>query len=790
MTIGGKTTVLWQTVVRLSLLLPLALSISACYSRPFFDKPVPPAAPAPEQALPAETGRPAPGQPVDESPAERQRIAGGVYPGTDTFIRRGAPPAAAVVRMPAGEVTLNFVDADLREVVKAILGDTLGANYVMDPQVQGTVTLQTSQPVAGSSLVSVLESLLAVNNATLVQSDGIYKIVPADQGVRGSGGIRSSLPHATQAPGAQVMAVPLRYVSATEMEKVLAPFAPPGGVLRVDPRRNLLVIGGSRSDVASMLDVIETFDVDWLAGMSFGLFPVKSTTAKTMVEELEKVFGDQAEGPLANVVRFVPIERLNAVLVISSRSQYIDRARTWVSRLDIGEGEKVRLYVYYCENSRAEDLAQVLGSIFGQPEQARPAAQVAPGLRGRTVGGRMGGLGGGAGSAFGGRGGFSGGFGGQGMGGGLLGGGLGGQTLGGGGLGGGLGGGGLGGQTLGGQSPLTGQGMMGAAPGAGGEAAQVAASTESLRIVADRVKNALVIQAKPSDYRTIEAAIKKLDITPLQVLIEATILEVRLNDALQYGVEWYFKFGGGNQAVWSNFSPSPNRIQPSFLNDSGAVASTFPGFSYILSPQNNVKAVVNALDTVSDVNVISSPQIFVLDNQSAQIMVGDSVPITTQSGQSIISANAPIVNSIEYRDTGVILEVIPRVNAGGLVTMEISQEVSNVSPATQNTSAQQQTPTINQRVVTSTASVQSGETVALGGLITDDRRNTSSGLPFLSRLPIIGWLFGTKSDTAARTELLVLITPRVVGSADQARQVTQELRSRLRTVAPLEERIR
>ena len=336
-------------------------------------------------------------------------------------------------------------------------------------------------------------------------------------------------------------------------------------MLRVDPRRNLVVIGGSRSDVASMLDVIETFDVDWLAGMSFGLFPVKSTSAKTMVEELEKVFGDQAEGPLANVVRFVPIERLNAVLVISSRSQYIDRARTWVSRLDIGEGEKVRLYVYYCENSRAEDLASVLGSVFGQAEQGRPTAQVAPGLRGRTTGGRMGGLGGGAGSAFGGRGGSSGGFGGQGMGGGLLGGGLGGQTLGGGGLGGQtLGGGGLGGQTFGGGG-IGGQSPTG--PGAGaGEAAQVAASTESLRIVADRVKNALVIQAKPSDYRTIEAAIKKLDITPMQVLIEATILEVTLNDTLRYGVEWYFKFGGGNQAVLSNGTVGPYSADQSCTN--------------------------------------------------------------------------------------------------------------------------------------------------------------------------------------------------------------------------------
>ena len=175
--------------------------------------------------------------------------------------------------MPSGEVTLNFVDADLREVVKAILGDTLGANYVMDPQVQGTVTLQTSQPVPGPSLVSVLESILTVNNAALVQSDGIYKIVPADQGIRGTGGVRTSLPPATQAPGAQVLAVPLKHVSAIEVEKILTPFAPPGGILRVDPRRNLVMIGGSRSDVASMLDVIETFDVDWLCRNVFRPLP-------------------------------------------------------------------------------------------------------------------------------------------------------------------------------------------------------------------------------------------------------------------------------------------------------------------------------------------------------------------------------------------------------------------------------------------------------------------------------------------------------------------------------------
>jgi general secretion pathway protein D len=748
---GGNATTLWGAVVRLSLCFLLALSSSACYPRPFFDKPPPAPGAAPEQPAPAEFAPAEAGQPAVEGPAEKRAQIGGVYHGTDTFIRRGAPPGPAVVKTPSGEVTLNFVDADLREVVKAILGDTLGANYVMDPQVQGTVTLQTSQPVPGSSLVSVLESILAVNNAALVQSDGMYKIVPADQGIRGSGAVRSALPPATQAPGTQVLAVPLKYVSATEVEKILAPFAPPGGVLRVDPRRNLVVIGGSRSDVASMHDVIETFDVDWLAGMSFGLFPVNSTSAKTMVEELEKIFGDQAEGPLAGVVRFVPIERLNAVLVISPRSQYIDRAQTWISRLDVGEGETARIYVYYCENSRAEDLAKVLGQLFGQQppaEQARPAAQVAPGLEGVTLQGRQGGPGEGGSP--------------------LMGTSRGAPT-----------------------NPSSPAPTGGAATQGGGEGVQIGGGSEAVKIIPDKVKNALVIQAKPSDYRTVESALKKLDILPLQVLLEATIFEVTLNDALRYGVEWFFKFGE-NKFVFTNLPPpagfTRQNPEPGILNFLGDV----PGFAYVATPtDSSVKAILTALDQVSDVNVISSPQVFVLDNQTAKLEVGDEIPVTTRTlATPLATADFATSNSVEYRQTGIILEVTPRVNAGGLVTMEISQEVSAPVNSPVDTTLTGQTPTISNRRVQTTAAVQGGETVALGGLISDTRENRSQGVPFLSRLPLIGWLFGRKDETAVRRELLVLITPRVVGNTDQARQVTQELRSRLRTVAPLEQRLR
>jgi general secretion pathway protein D len=307
------------------------------------------------------------------------------------------------------------------------------------------------------------------------------------------------------------------------------------------------------------------------------------------------------------------------------------------------------------------------------------------------------------------------------------------------------------------------------APGAGG-----VPGVGPVRIIADKVKNALVILATPRDYRTMQSTIRKLDTVPLQVLVEATILEVRLNDALRYGVEWFFKFGGSNQV---SFSTLPT----------GAVAPLFPGFSYLATPtQDSVRVVVNALDEVSDVNVISSPQVFVLDNQTASIQVGDQVPIATRSLVSVDNPDS-ITNSIEYRDTGVILNVTPRVNTGGLVTMEVAQEVSDV---VETTSSTLDSPTIQTRRVESTVSVQSGQTVALGGLIRDSRTNGSTGVPYLSRIPVIGWLFGVKEDSADRTELLVLITPRVVANQDESRKVTEELRGRIRAVQPLEERIR
>ena len=743
---------------------------------------------------PIETSFSTPRPQVETAPEVGRRM-GDFVPGTSVFAKPSAPGRVSVEGTAQGQVSLNFVDADVREVVRAVLGDALGASYAIDPSVQGTVTLRTSRPVPRSELLGILEDILAFNNAGLVEADGIYKVVPADRAMR-SGVRPSGLARGGALPtGAGAVVVPLRYVSAAEMKEVLQPFASPGAVVRVDTARNLLVLSGTRGEVEQLLDVISTFDVDWLGGMSFAVLPVQTADPETVVSELEEVFGNPETGPLANVVRFVPIARLSAILVISARPVYLERAKQWIERLDYGDEQVARIFVYYCENSRASDLGEVLSEIF-QPGAAAARRELAPGLTPTQIGGRAQRQGGRQLPSFG-RGG---------AGAGTTGAGTTGQgttglgTMGQGGLGqGGLGQGGLGQGGLG-AAAATGEGetatgrQRGAATGLGGQttarqrqqagalANPFAAQAEEevnlgvapIRIIADDVKNALVILATPKDFRKVEAALKKLDVTPLQVLVEATILEVVLNDALRYGVEWFFK-SGNNEIAFSARS----------LAEGALTAPVLPGFSYFLQT-SDIRLIVNALDTVTTVNVLSAPQLFVLDNETATLQVGDQVPISTQSSQSTISADAPIVNSVEYRDTGVILAVTPRVNSGGLVTLDVVQEVSNVDQTTtSNISTLQNSPVIAQRRLESTVAVQSGGTVALGGLIRDSQSASSSGLPFLSRIPFIGWLFGQRADASERTELLVLLTPRVVSNTEEATRLTDEVKRRMTNLFPV-----
>jgi general secretion pathway protein D len=701
------------------------------------------------EALTPTTAPPAqPAAPIPLAQPEPPDMAPLVERGTGQFVR--PPPnrsRASILRNAAGEVTLNVVDADLREVVRLVLEDTLGVNYIIDPAVGGTITVQTSQPVRAEDVPAMLDAILRVNGATLIQVDDLFKVVPLDQALTSA-----PAPDIHPLPGAgrqgfSILVVPVRFVSAAELATLLEPFVPPGGSLQVDAERNLLLLAGTAQDLATLTDLVAMFDVDWLEGMSFGLFPLEFARPTSLVAELDQVFALEA-GPVSGVVRFVPIERLNAVLVLSSQPAYLGRAETWIRRLDqAGEAGEPQVFVYPVQNGRAADLAEVLGEIFNVPSAAvGPEDLLAPGLEPAEISSSL-----------------------------------------------------FGREETGTETeaepaeprrsrasperPATLQPGRAPSRPSGLQPAPSEGPPPDIRIIADATTNSLVIWAAPREYRKIRRALEQLDILPLQVLIEATVAEVTLIDDLRYGVEWFIRSGD------FSFTLS-QRLAPGGLADATRlVAGRFPGFSALFAG-TDVRVVLNALEQVTDVNVVSSPHLLVLDNQTARLQVGDQVPITVQQATAVTDPDAPIVNSIELRDTGVILSVTPRVNVSGVVILELQQEVSNVVQSETRTSSEQATPTISTRQISSTVAIRSGETIVLGGLIQDNQNRSTSGLPFLSRLPIVGALFGTRGRSVNRTELLVLLTPRVIRDTEDARAITGELRRRLRSVAPFDGRPR
>jgi general secretion pathway protein D len=694
--------------------------------------------PLAQQALGPDPGKEAlSGQTAEEAP----RQASGLlqpeyYPGTGALVRSTGSATAEAPVSDDGHVSLNFASADIREVIDVVLGDTLNLNYIIDPRVQGTVLARTSEPLKREDVIPALENILALNGAALKLVDGLYHVIPLREASRKLGLPQSALTARQRAHGFTITVIPLRYTSAAAFHQMAASLIPPDRVFLPDPSRNLLIFAGTGTEANDLLEFVRLFDVNWMSGMSYALFPATVADVTVLTSELEQLFLDERTGRLQDLIRFIPIKRMNAILVISPQQAYIEDAGRWIERLDRGETSTARrIYVYYVQNSRSADLAEILSQVFEQSNvESTPGLTdvIAPGLTPVSLSSSATGV----------------------------------SVL----------------TTADAAEPETEAGPEASTRsyGSGGPATDTGASSivgalvsesGNVRIIADERNNALVILATPSEYRMIEATLHRLDLVPLQVLIEATIAEVTLVDELKYGLQWFFT-QGDFAATFSDLN-------------SGLVSSAFPGFSAVFD-SNDARVILNALTAVTDIEVISSPQLMVLNNQSALLNVGDSVPITTQTSQQT-TGDAAIVNSVEYRDTGVILEITPRVNTSGLVVLDIIQEVSD---AVETETSSIDSPTITVRRVESIVAVHSGETVALGGLIRDRRTDEVTGIPLLSDIPILGNLFKTTGEEVRRTELLILITPWVVRNLEDARAVTKELRQRLTGFDELEQRIR
>jgi general secretion pathway protein D len=657
-----------------------------------------------------------------------------VYPGTGQLVGGPTPPTASTTPATATQngIQLAFSDVDINQVVASVLGEALGLNYSIDPTVKGTMSLRSSRALSPEELLPSLEAALRMQDLALVLVKDTYHVVPMKDAPRRVPSF--SPPSDRKQPGFSIQVTPLEFTSAVEMEKILQPFAPPGGVMKVDAARNLLVLAGTSQELATMLDVVKTFDVDWLAGMSYGFFGLNYVDAKTVETELSEIFADP-KSPLAGVVRLVPLPRLNTILVITPQPKYLQSVETWIKRLDIGgTSAGRRIYVYDVQNGRAEDLARSLNHILSLPTVGDDTAQTRSGYTSATAGSQTG-LG--FGSGFG-----SGASSNLGLGSGLN------SSVG-----------------MSGTLGLTGPAALGPSNSTSSGYQNGSAKAGDLRIVANNDSNSLLVLATPAEFSVIEAALLRLDAPSRQVLIEASLAEVTLTDQLRYGVQWAYNGKKG----------------PITLSDAsnGQVTQSFPGLSFLFTGSTDISAVLNALESVTKVRVISSPKLVTLNNHEASLQVGDQVPVTTQSAISTSTSGAPIVNSVQMRDTGVILQVTPRVNKNGLVQLDISQEVSNSVPTT---TSNIDSPTIQERKLTSTVVVKNGDTVALGGLITESISKSKSGVPYLAKVPLLGALFRDTNDTTTRTELILLITPRVMRDDAEFQNVMDDLRNEFQSL--------
>lgn len=655
-------------------------------------------------------------------------------PGTGQVIntRVAATPPPSLDQ--PGEATFNFEGEPVHAVVKVILGDLLQQNYVIAPGVQGQVTLATPRPVNAAQALGLLEMVLGWNNARLVWMDGRYNVLPTDQAVPGNLAPRTG--GAGDARGYEVRAVPLQYISANEMKKVLDPYARPNAVLSVDNARNMIVLAGTRAELQNYLRTVEIFDVDWLAGMSVGVFPLLSAEADDVVQELEAVFGPDGGTPVSGMFRFMPLQGRNAVLVITPQAKYLKEAKTWIERLDAGGGEGSRLYTYEVLYMKATDLAEQLSQVFGggysaSSGQADGGVSLMPGLepvRLRSINTPAPDAADPAARA---------------------------------------------------ENAQQASARAGAAAGGRDAAGGIAVgNADDVSVSAVEESNALLVRATPSQWESIRRTIERLDVMPMQVHIEAQVVEVQLTGKLSYGVSWFFE-----NEVPADFGDASGRwgdIGGSIGSQGEAgtgLAWTFLG--------RNAAAVITALDDASDVRVLSTPSVVVRNNAEAKLDVGTKIPVNSTSFNPILGegSGTGTYTQVQYLDTGVILTVKPRISRDGMVFMEIDQEVS--SPGAVRANDPTGNVPINKRNLVTEAAVKSGETVMLAGLITDSTSQGSAGVPGLSRLPVIGGLFGTKTQASDRSEVIILVTPRVIRDPGEARRLTDEYGERFRALEPL-----
>lgn len=685
--------------------------------------------------------------------ASRSRAA--VFEGTEIS---EVPEARPRPTASGSGFDLNFENTPVATVAKVVLGDILGTGYTIDPRVQGTVSLVSVKPVPKSDIPFVLENALRLSGVVLVRDTAGYRLTPLGDAV-GAGRVDGVA--ANPEPGYGVSVVPLQYVSAPTLLKLMDSFATKPGMVRADATRNILLIQGSGAERRTAVDTALSFDVDWMRGQSVGIYPISSSSPEPIIAELEKIVDSGENGLSQNVIKFQPVSRLNAIMVVSRKPALLQTAATWIKRLDRSDTARTSVHVYRVKYGDAKQIGKVLSDMFigGSSSGSLDSSdsQIAPGSgtsassstdrlsMNQNSQSSPGGFGARGGAQAGGGSGFGSGF---------------------------------------GASPAT--VPAAAAANTGTDTTRSSGSgtpmMQGVRITTDVVNNTLLIYADQANYRIIEATLRQVDQPQLQVAIDATIAEVTLTNELSYGVQFYLRNKNGSllntqataaPATTTDAATGVATVAGSLTN--AYINQAFPGFNFLVGSATQPNVILDALHTVTSVKVLSNPSLVVVNNQKATLQVGDVVPVSTGSATVLTTSNT-VVNTIDYRNTGIILNVSPRISVNGTVRLDVEQEISNVSTAT----AASLTPTVSERKVKSSISVANGQTVLLAGLISEQQNGNRSGIPGLDQIAGLGDAFGHQDKKTTRTELIIFIRPQIIRDGTDAHSVAEELRSKLR----------
>jgi general secretion pathway protein D len=645
---------------------------------------------------------------VDSSPEDQGKRDQSVL--NTAALAKNIPPT----RDKEGDVLFNFDDADLSQVIRAF-AELLHINFIISSNIQGSVNIHMTHGVDKKSIWPIFYQILEINGLTAVKEGHFYRIIKAKEAARSqiSYKISGQGPEVSPSQKFVIEIIPLKYIKASEMATLIKPFISSDGTIISHEQTNTLILVDRGSAVLKALKMVAVFDVDLFKKVGHRFYTLKYMEAEDMGTLLNSIVAGYGNGS-GQDVKLVPIQRLNTLLVLSKNQHLLNLVDGYIHRLDVpGENVTPKIYVYHVRNGSADDLGPLVQSIFSEntvisktegkkEEKASPVGEANPFLKTaeemnakEKKAGTKEKAGGGASSGLSREA----------------------QAI----------------EARGGVNTLRGE----------------------LKITVDNVRNALIIQALPSDYLVVKNILKQIDVMPRQVLIQVTIADITLDKSTDLGLNWSF--------LNSNLGLSPT-VQ---------ITGDPTGLQYAVSFYDKWRGALTALAKKNKVKILSCPSVLASDNKAATIDVNTQIPVASSEFQ-YQSGTGVTQTSIQYLKTGITLNVTPHISDSGMVTMDIGQKVSNQATAVKINGTDY--PEILERSVTTTLTVGQRQTIIMGGLIQDQRSNTDSGVPILNRIPFLKFLAGSHGTNDSRKELVISITPHVILNTDDVDSVTREFK--------------